>query len=218
MPLELAVEGVCISFERRQVLQDVSFVARCGEAVAIVGPSGSGKSTLLNIIGSLIPPDDGSIQLGQEQVAALRGKDQERYRNRQVGFLFQEHHLLPHLSAIENVLVPTLGLAGRADAAVRGRKLLADLGLSERLADFPPTLSGGERQRVALARALINDPPLLLCDEPTGSLDQASGDVLFSLLLGLAHENGKILLAVTHNAEQAPRFDRVLSLCDGRLS
>ena len=216
MSLELVVDGVCRRFGEREVLQGVSFRVRPGEAVALVGPSGSGKSTLLNILGSLDAPDSGTVRLGEIDVPALRGAQQERYRNRQVGFLFQEHHLLPQLGALENVLVPTLGQHGR-DAAGRGGALLHQLGLDGHERVLPAVLSGGERQRVAIARALVNDPPLLLCDEPTGSLDQASGDELIGLLLELAHERGRTVVVVTHNPEQAARFDRVLPLRGGRL-
>lgn len=214
---DLVAESVSRKFGERMVLQDVSFRIRPGEAVALVGPSGSGKSTLLNILGSLDTPDAGRVLLGDVVVGSLKGKERERYRNRRVGFLFQEHHLLPQLAALENVLVPTLG-SRDAEAPQRAKDLLRQLGLGGREFQFPDTLSGGERQRVALARALIQDPPLLLCDEPTGSLDQTSGSELIDLLLNLAHSAGRIVFAVTHNLEQADRFDRVLTLCDGRLA
>ena len=214
---DLVAESVSRKFGERMVLQDVSFRIRPGEAVALVGPSGSGKSTLLNILGSLDTPDAGRVLLGDVMVGSLEGKEQERYRNRQVGFLFQEHHLLPQLAALENVLVPILG-SRDAEAPQRAKDLLRQFGLGGREFQFPATLSGGERQRVALARALIQDPPLLLCDEPTGSLDQKSGSELIDLLLNLAHSAGRTVFAVTHNLEQADRFDRVLTLCDGRLA
>lgn len=212
----LSVKGVSKSFGDRAVLRGVSCQILPGEAVALVGPSGSGKSTLLNIIGSLESPDSGTIQLHGMSVAELDKAAKEAYRNQSVGFLFQEHHLLPQLSAIENVLLPTLGDRSAARTS-KAMELLTSLGLRDRAKDFPSTLSGGERQRVALARALIMDPILLLCDEPTGSLDQPSGDQLISMLLDIAHEQRKILLVVTHNPAQAARFDRTLTLLDGHL-
>lgn len=218
MSAELVANGICKRYGEREVLSGVSFRIAAGEAVALVGPSGAGKSTLLNILGSLDLPDSGTVNLAEIVVTCLRGREMESYRNRQVGFLFQEHHLLPQLSALENVLVPTLGRTS-SDAPERAMNFLKSLDLQPTTFNLlPSALSGGERQRVALARALINDPPMLLCDEPTGNLDQATGDALIGMLVALAHERGKVLLVVTHNEAHAARFDRVLTLCDGRLT
>ncbi len=214
--LGLSVRGVSKAFGGREVLTGVSLQVKPGEAVALVGPSGSGKSTLLNIIGSLESPDEGSVELMGQGVTKLDKAAKEAYRNQSVGFLFQEHHLLPQLSALENVLLPTLGVRGISRSS-NAQELLNAFGLNSRAKDFPATLSGGERQRAALARALIMDPLVLLCDEPTGSLDQSSGDELISRLLELAHRQKKILLVVTHNPAQAARFDRTLKLVDGKL-
>lgn len=215
MTASLKVSGVSKSFGGREVLKDVSFEVMAGESVALVGPSGSGKSTLLNIIGTLESPDQGSVELSGKVLNDMTGRERESHRNRSVGFLFQEHHLMPQLSALENVLLPGLDSPDKLES--KARTLLNSFGLKERFNDFPATLSGGERQRVALCRALIMDPPLLLCDEPTGSLDLASGNDLIERLLDLARQEGKILLVVTHNPDQARRFGRTLRLLDGSL-
>lgn len=215
MTASLKVSGVSKSFGGREVLKDISFEVSSGEAVALVGPSGSGKSTLLNIIGTLETPDCGSVELSGKVLSSMTGREREWHRNRSVGFLFQEHHLMPQLSALENVLLPTLDSQEKLES--KARTLLNSFGLKERFNDFPATLSGGERQRVALCRALVMGPPLLLCDEPTGSLDLASGNDLIERLLDLTRQEGKILLVVTHNPDQARRFDRTLRLLDGSL-
>jgi len=200
------------------VLDAVSCAVAPGEAVAILGPSGSGKSTLLNLIGALDSPSGGSIRLGPVEVTSLVGPELSHFRAASVGFVFQEHHLLPQLTAVENVLLPTLALsAGRRDEAW-ARELLTRLGLTDRLDAFPAQLSGGERQRVALARALVNGAQLLLCDEPTGNLDAETGTQVVSLLLDLAREQGVTVLMVTHNAGHAARFRRALQLQEGRLT
>lgn len=223
------------------VLNGVSCVVEAGEAVAIVGPSGSGKSTLLNIIGALDKPTSGTVRLGDTDVTALAGRELASFRALRVGFVFQEHHLLPQLSALENVLLPTLaidrrdacptrvprltgvpctqsGAEGPVNREQRAEGLLERVGLTERQDAFPAQLSGGERQRVALARALINGAKLLLCDEPTGNLDRQTGASAVSLLLELASQQGVTVLMVTHNVEQAARFGRCLELLDGKLS
>lgn len=216
----LVAEAVVMQYETasgpRRVLDELSFSAEAGEAVAILGPSGSGKSTLLNIIGSLDRPTSGAVRLGEIAVTELDGDDLARYRATEVGFIFQDHHLLPQLTAIENVLLPTL--AARQDSAdeERGRELLERVGVGARADAFPARLSGGERQRVAAARALINGAGLLLCDEPTGNLDRSSGKELVTLLRELAAE-GVIVLMVTHNEEQAALLDRGLLLREGDL-
>lgn len=201
-----------------EVLRGVSLRAAPGDTVAIVGPSGSGKSTLLNLIGALDRPTEGTVRWGNTEVTSLTGRALADFRATQVGFVFQDHHLLPQLTALENVLLPTLAPgAERTTARDRARRLLDRVGVLPRAEAFPARLSGGERQRVALARALVNRPGLLLCDEPTGNLDRDSGSQVVSLLLELAREQGVTVLMVTHNVEHAARFARRLQLRDGRL-
>jgi len=206
--------------EALTVLDAVSFEVERGESLAIVGPSGSGKSTLLHIIGTLDRPTSGSVALDGHDLGALDDLQLAAVRNRQIGFVFQSHYLLPQCTVLENVLVPTLA---SAEAAVRDRaseraeRLLNRVGLSERKSHRPGELSGGERQRVAVVRALINQPYLLLADEPTGSLDQTSARGLGQLLLELNREEGVTLIIVTHARELARRMARVLELKDGSL-
>lgn len=214
---ELIARGLVKRFGSREVLKGADLILQPGEAVALLGPSGSGKSTLLNLLGSLQRPDAGTILFGDTAVHELSGSALAGYRSRSVGFVFQEHHLLPQLPAIENVLLPTLAVSSDSDAMSRAQGLLDQLGVGKVSGQFPGTLSGGERQRVALARALMNQPLIILGDEPTGSLDRESGSALIDLLLDRAHEAGLIVLVVTHNEGQAARFDRVLRLVDGRL-
>lgn len=200
------------------ILHELDLTVPAGETVAIVGPSGSGKSTLLNLIGTLDQPTSGTIHLGQTEVTSLRGQSLAEFRARALGFVFQDHHLLPQLTALENVLVPTLASRPTTDANARARALLDRVGLSERRDSFPSRLSGGERQRVAIARALINRPQLLLADEPTGNLDQDTGASVISLLLELAADQGATVIMVTHNPEQAARCQRTLRLREGHLA
>jgi len=200
----------------RRVLDALSLTAEPGETIAILGPSGSGKSTLLNIIGSLDRPTSGSVQLGDTPVTSLEGSALAGYRAEDVGFIFQDHHLLPQLTAIENVLLPTMAAETGDGAEERARELLDRVGVAERADAFPARLSGGERQRVAAARALINGPALLLCDEPTGNLDRESGDRLVELLRDLASD-GVTVLMVTHTTRQASLLGRGLLLNEGAL-
>ena len=188
------------------ILSDVSFSLQRGDAAAIMGPSGAGKSTLLYILGGLEQPTSGTITLDGRNPFTLSEKELAAFRNREIGFIFQDHCLLPQCSVIENVLVPTLVSNDSAGAVDRARDLLAQVGLSDRLEHRPAELSGGEKQRVALARALIRKPLLLLCDEPTGNLDQASADVVAGLLLELHRQQETILIVVTHSSELAARF------------
>jgi ABC-type lipoprotein export system ATPase subunit len=199
------------------VLNGVSLMANPGETVAIVGPSGSGKSTLLNLIGALDQPTSGSIRLGEIEVSALRGPGLTSYRASRVGFVFQDHHLLPQLTALENVLLPSLAAKPSGTAAARARALLEQMGVAHRADAFPAQMSGGERQRVAIARALINGPSLLLCDEPTGNLDQATGAAIVAIFLDLARQEKLTILMVTHNLEHAKCLARCLALKEGRL-
>lgn len=202
----------------RVVLDGVSFSLSPGESLAVTGPSGSGKSTLLNILGSLDRPTAGEVRLGQTVVSALEGEALADFRSRCVGFVFQDHHLLPQCTALENVLVPTLARRGESgDPVERARALLEMVGLAARMHAFPARLSGGERQRVAIARALINEPALLLCDEPTGNLDRETGARIGDLFLRLAEERRVMLVVVTHNLEFAARFARTAELVGGAL-
>ena len=200
------------------ILKGVDLTMSRGDAMAITGPSGSGKSTLLYILGALDAPDSGTVTLDGNQPLRLSEAEQAQFRNTQIGFIFQDHHLLPQCSVLENVLIPML--AGRgADAAAetRARELLQRVGLAERISHRPAQLSGGERQRVAVCRALINRPILLLADEPTGNLDQDTAENIGSLLLDLNREQNTLLVCVTHNQELAGRFPRRCHLQDGLL-
>ncbi|MCZ6598223.1 MAG: ABC transporter ATP-binding protein [Planctomycetota bacterium] len=202
------------------VLRSVDLVVAPGESVAIVGPSGSGKSTLLNILGALQRPTSGTVRVNGVDLAGLDSDGLAALRNRALGFVFQAHHLLPQLSALENVLVPTLvtgNKEARRRAVERARHLLADVGLGERMAHRPGQLSGGECQRVAVVRALINEPRLLLADEPTGSLDRAAADDLGDLLCELNRRESVALVVVTHSERLAARMGRELELRDGKL-
>ena len=202
------------------VLDQVSLEVARGESLAIVGPSGSGKSTLLHIIGTLDRPTSGSVALDGQDLSTLDDLQVAAVRNRQIGFVFQAHYLLPQCTVWENVLVPTLACSDEAlrDGAVeRAERLLKRVGLGERKSHRPGELSGGERQRVAVVRALTNQP-LLLADEPTGSLDHASAQQLGQLLLELNREEGVTLLVVTHARDLARRMGRVLELKEGRLA
>ena len=215
-PATLIVENLHKKFETPSgplvVVRDVSFTLAPGETMAIVGPSGAGKSTLLNMIGSLERPTSGSIRLDGVDVAQLEGEALAAFRSRRVGFVFQDHHLLPQCTAIENVMLPTLPAGTQEGVVERAASLLERVGLGERIDSFPAKLSGGERQRVAIARAMVNDPPLLLCDEPTGNLDHETGDQIGSLFLELADEKGVMLIVVTHNLELAKRFGQVMEI------
>lgn len=203
------------------VLEDVSVELGQGESASIMGPSGSGKSTLLHILGALERPDEGSVFIAGENPFALPARDLARFRNRRIGFVFQEHYLLPQCSAMENVLVPTLADDRRSrtrDTVDRAQHLLERVGIGPRMHHHPAQLSGGERQRVAIARALIQRPALLLADEPTGNLDRASGDAVADLLVEIQRADRVALLVVTHSDRIAARFDRILTLTDRRLT
>lgn len=201
------------------VLLGASLSLGRGESVAIVGPSGSGKSTILNLLGTLDLPDRGTITLDGRDLTQLTARELAALRNRQIGFIFQNHHLLPQCSVLENVLLPTLAdtRPTAADAEPRARQLLDRVGLGHRLDHLPGQLSGGERQRAAVVRALINRPALLLADEPTGALDRASATTLSQLLVELNREEGVTLVVVTHSTELAQRMGRIVELRDGKL-
>jgi ABC-type lipoprotein export system ATPase subunit len=206
------------------ILDQVSLTVARGESLAIVGPSGSGKSTLLQIIGTLDRPTSGQVTLNGQDLNQLDDLQLAAVRNRQIGFVFQAHYLLPQCTVLENVLVPTLAkpstsTEGRVEPAeTRATRLLKRVGLADRVTHRPGELSGGERQRVAVVRALINQPQLLLADEPTGSLDHASAQQLGQLLVELNHEEGVTVILVTHALELAQRMGRVMELKDGRLA
>lgn len=201
-----------------EVLRGISFEMTQGQRLALTGPSGSGKSTLLHLIGTLDTPSGGTIAINGENPFEFTEPRLARFRNRVIGFVFQDHHLLPQYSVLENVLIPTLAFKRRdAEIEVRARALLEGVGLSHRLSHRPAALSGGECQRVAVARALINRPSLLLCDEPTGNLDRSTADAVTSLLFELHQAEQNILIVVTHNLELATRFERRFELADGRI-
>jgi lipoprotein-releasing system ATP-binding protein len=197
-----------------KVLDDVSFTLQPGESLCVMGPSGSGKSTLLNILGALDAPTAGQVEVFGRNPSTLGEAEAAAYRNREVGFVFQDHHLLPQCSVLENVLVPTI-VAAPGPHEERARELLARVGLADRLDHRPAQLSGGERQRVALARALVLQPKLLLADEPTGNLDAESAELVADLLTTLQQD--VVLVLVTHSAELAARFPDRRRLVRGRL-
>ncbi|MGE3342024.1 MAG: ABC transporter ATP-binding protein [Vicinamibacterales bacterium] len=202
------------------VIDDVSLQVERGDAVAIMGPSGCGKSTLLYMLGALERPTAGTVTLDGTNPFDLDEAAQAAFRNAQVGFVFQDHLLLPQLSALDNVIAPTLVSATREDATTvrsRATELLTMVGLADRLSHRPGELSGGERQRVAIARALVQQPSLLLCDEPTGNLDRSSADAVADLLVDLQQRRKVMLVVVTHSAQLASRFGRRYELTDRQL-
>jgi lipoprotein-releasing system ATP-binding protein len=205
-----------------QILTDVSLSLNRGDAVAIMGPSGSGKSTLLYILGALDAPSAGTVTLDGRNPFGLRESEQAAFRNRHIGFVFQDHSLLPQCSVLENVLAPTLVAPGSGEHATDDRAractLLTQVGLADRLDHRPGELSGGEKQRAALARALIRDPLLLLCDEPTGNLDRAAANNVAELLLDLHRQRNTILVVVTHSAALAERFQTTYEMNGGTLN
>lgn len=212
---EIETEG-----DNTTVLEEIDFEAHRGDSVGILGPSGSGKTTLLNLMGTLDQPTSGQVILDGQGLSRLGERELAALRNRDIGFIFQLHHLLPQLTVFENVLIPTLvhrqgGTSG--DAEQRAKALLDRVGLGHRLNHRPGRISGGERQRAAVVRALINRPKLLLADEPTGALDQENAQSLFELLLDLNREEGVTLICVTHALPLAERLGRVFHLADKRL-
>lgn len=220
----LVVSNISKSYATPQgplaILRDVSFTLDRGRAAAITGPSGSGKSSLLYILGALDAPSAGTVTLNGQNPYLLDEAKLAAFRNRHVGFVFQDHALLPQLSVIENVLAPTLVFRDRSaeEYQKRGAALLEAVGLGHRTNHRPAELSGGEKQRAAVARALIREPTLLLCDEPTGNLDQRNAETVAELLLTLHRTQRMVLIVVTHSADLARRFDTRFTLTDGRLS
>lgn len=221
--MALVVDQLTRSFPTRggnlAVLRGVSLSMNAGESVAIMGPSGSGKSTLLQIIGTLDQPTSGTVSLDGVNPFQLPEPELAAFRNRKIGFVFQDHHLLPQCTVLENVLIPTLVTAGLDGTATEqsARKLLEQVGLGHRLEHRPAELSGGERQRVAIARSLILRPPLLLADEPTGNLDRKTAREVGELLMRLHHELNTILIVVTHSADLAATFPKRAEMNDGLL-
>lgn len=199
------------------ILDDIGFTVEAGESVAIVGASGSGKSTLLGLMAGLDLPTSGRIIASGQDIFALDEDQRARWRAQNVGFVFQSFQLLPQMTALENVMLP-LELAGARDAAARSREGLMRVGLGDRLGHYPRTLSGGEQQRVALARAFAPRPPLLFADEPTGSLDHATGNTIIELLFEMNRESGATLVLVTHDPALARRCARTLTIRKGQLS
>ena len=201
-----------------EILSDISLSLRRGQSASIMGPSGSGKSTLLYILGALDPPTSGQVTIDGEDPFQLDPKALAGFRNRSVGFVFQDSLLLAQCTVLENVLLPTLVGEPMPDARASALDLLDRVGLTDRLDHRPAELSGGEKQRVALARALIRRPPLVLCDEPTGNLDRESAEAVASLLLTLHREQQTVLVVVTHSPALAYRFEKMFELAGGRLA
>ncbi len=206
--------------KRVDVLKGIELDVREGESVAIIGPSGAGKSTLLHVLGGLDVPDMGAVLLNGQDLYAMGDTERARVRNRGLGFVFQFYHLLPEFTALENVLLPVFVNEGRGQMRLfedKGREALARVGLADRAGHKPSQLSGGEQQRVAIARALMNAPKVLLCDEPTGNLDSASGAAVIELILGL-HAAGQAIVIVTHDDVVATRCGRIVHIKDGVLT
>jgi len=214
----LKASGICKSFGSLQVLKGVDIELQKAEVVAIMGASGAGKSTLLEILGTLSTPDGGSLEIDGTNVLKLKGNALSSYRGSKIGFVFQFHHLLPEFNSLENVMIPAM-IAGssKADARQKAMELLRTVGLEERALHKPSELSGGEQQRVAIARALVNNPAILLADEPTGNLDSATKDEIHALFFSLRERLGQTILIVTHDPELGALCDRTLTMKDGRF-
>lgn len=215
----IQLEGITKSFGSLQVLKGIDLTINKGEVVSIVGPSGAGKTTLLQIMGTLDKPDAGRIVLNHVEVNRLKDKELAAFRNKEIGFVFQFHQLLPEFTALENVMIPALinGTSGR-NARKEAEEMLAFLGLPERASHKPAELSGGEKQRVAVARALINHPSVILADEPSGSLDTQNKEELHRLFFELREKLGQTFVIVTHDETLASQTDRTIHLIDGRIN
>jgi putative ABC transport system ATP-binding protein len=220
MGASVAVSGLAKAFQagdaRIAAIDDLTLTLAPGSAVAVTGPSGSGKSTLLHLIGAIDRADAGTITVDDVEITALRRSKLAVYRRR-IGFVFQRYHLLPALTALDNVIAPVLPYRVRYNRQARARELLDAVGLAGRERSLPSQLSGGQQQRVAIARALMNEPQLLLADEPTGNLDSTNGGQILDLLLDLREQRGMTILLATHEQPIAARCDRLLRLMDGRL-
>jgi lipoprotein-releasing system ATP-binding protein len=221
MPELLEAKNLSKSYETPRgplpILNGVTLSLASGDAISIIGPSGTGKSTLLYILGALEPPTSGEVTLDGRNPFTLSDKDVSAFRNTEVGFVFQDHCLLPQCTVLENVLIPTMVGKNGGDAGQRAKQLLDQVGLSHRLDHRPSELSGGEKQRVSIARAMIRGPKLLLCDEPTGNLDRHTATQVADLLLEMNRASKTILIVVTHSAELAARFPKVYELVEGQL-
>lgn len=212
----IEAKSIVKSFGSLQVLKGIDFGVGKGEVVSIMGASGAGKSTLLQILGTLSTPDSGSLTINGTDVLGLSGKELSAFRNKEIGFVFQFHHLLPEFTALENVMIPAF-IAGRSDrdAKAAATELLTELGLKDRVSHKPSELSGGEQQRVAIARALINKPAILFADEPSGNLDSVTKAELHKLFFDLRDKFGQTIIIVTHDPELAAMCDRSLFMRDG---
>lgn len=215
----ITMRGIHKSFDHLEVLRGIDLEVRQGEILSIVGASGAGKTTLLQILGTLDRPDSGTVEYSGTSVFDLRGKDLARFRNKNIGFVFQFHQLLPEFSMLENVAMPALiGGVNRAEAFRQAARLIDYLGLTDRAGHRPAQLSGGERQRAAVARALVNNPAVILADEPSGSLDSANRRELYDLFFRLRDERGQTFVIVTHDPTLASRSDRSIHIADGLVT
>ena len=206
------------SFEGLEVLKGVSLSINKGEIVSIIGASGAGKSTLLQILGTLTKSDKGSVEINNQNIQNFKSKDLSKFRNQEIGFIFQEHQLLPEFSALENVCLPYwIKIGSKKDAEIRAKDILNELGLANRLYHKPSDLSGGEQQRVAVARALINKPSVIFADEPSGNLDSTNAKKLHELFFELRDRHNQTFVIVTHNRELAKMSDRMLEMKDGLI-
>jgi lipoprotein-releasing system ATP-binding protein len=214
----IKAENIIKSFGTLQVLKGISLEVQRGEVVAIVGSSGAGKTTLLEILGTLSAPDSGTVRIDGVDVFALHRRELARLRNRKLGFVFQFHHLLPEFTALENVCIPALiANPDRRHAEAKAKELLGYLGLSNRMEHKPAELSGGEQQRVAIARAMVNNPAVMLADEPSGNLDSHNKQELHALLFKLQRERGQTIVVVTHDSDFAATCNRKIVISDGQI-
>ncbi|MCD7720895.1 MAG: ABC transporter ATP-binding protein [Prevotellaceae bacterium] len=214
----IKAQGITKSFGTLQVLRGIDLSVEKGEVVSIVGPSGAGKTTLLQILGTLDKPDAGSVQLNGQDIGSLSQAKLARFRNQQIGFVFQFHQLLPEFTALENVMIPAfIGGADKRKARRRATELLRFIGLADRLTHKPRELSGGEKQRVAVARALVNNPAVVMADEPSGSLDTRNKEELHKLFFSLRDTFGQTFIIVTHDESLAKTTDRTIRLRDGMI-
>ena len=215
----IEIQGITKSFGELQVLKGIDLTINKGEVVSIVGPSGAGKTTLLQIMGTLDQADTGSVMINGVEVSRLKEKELSAFRNKQIGFVFQFHQLLPEFTALENVMIPALiqGVSS-GEASRKAKEILELLGLTDRASHKPAELSGGEKQRVAVARALINNPAVIFADEPSGSLDSKNKEELHQLFFELREKLGQTFVIVTHDEGLAQLTDRTIHMVDGRIS
>ena len=214
----IEIQGITKSFGELQVLKGIDLIIYKGEVVSVVGPSGAGKTTLLQIMGTLDKADSGSVVINGVEVGSLKEKELSAFRNKQIGFVFQFHQLLPEFTELENVMIPALIGGMSPDKAMKkAKETLAFLGLAERASHKPAELSGGEKQRVAVARALINDPAVIFADEPSGSLDSKNKEELHQLFFDLRDKLGQTFVIVTHDEDLAQLTDRTIHMVDGRI-